>query len=36
MQDAAKSLWKAAVLDANGPTGLYFIDDNAPETGISP
>lgn len=36
VQDAAKRVVKAAVLNADGPTGLFFSDDNAPETGISP
>ncbi len=34
--DAAARVVKAATIDANGPTGLFFSDDNAPETGISP
>jgi NAD(P)-dependent dehydrogenase (short-subunit alcohol dehydrogenase family) len=33
--DAAARVVKAAVLAADGPTGLFFSDDNAPETGIS-
>ena len=33
--DAAARVVKAAVLAANGPTGQFFSDDNAPETGIS-
>ncbi|WP_343693953.1 SDR family oxidoreductase [Chitinophaga sp.] len=35
VQDAAKRVVKAAVLGADGPTGLFFSDDNAPDTGIS-
>lgn len=34
--DAAARVVKAAVLDPDGPTGQFFSDDNAPETGISP
>lgn len=34
--DAAARVVKAAVLAADGPTGQFFSDDNAPETGISP
>jgi NAD(P)-dependent dehydrogenase (short-subunit alcohol dehydrogenase family) len=36
VQDAAARIVKAATFDANGPTGQFFSDDNAPETGISP
>jgi NAD(P)-dependent dehydrogenase (short-subunit alcohol dehydrogenase family) len=36
VEDAAKRVVKAAVLDADGPTGFFFSDDNVPETGISP
>lgn len=36
VQDAAARLVKAALLDATGPTGQFFSDDNAPDTGISP
>jgi NAD(P)-dependent dehydrogenase (short-subunit alcohol dehydrogenase family) len=36
VEDAAARVVKAAVLDANGPTGQFFSDDNSPETGISP
>lgn len=36
VEDAAKRLVKAAMIDAEGPTGEFFSDDNAPETGISP
>lgn len=36
VQDAAARVVKAAVLGADGPTGQFFSDDNAPETGISP
>ncbi len=34
--DAAARVVKAAVLGADGPTGQFFSDDNAPDTGISP
>lgn len=34
--DAAARVVKAAMLDSDGPTGQFFSDDNAPETGISP
>ena len=34
--DAAARVVKAALLGADGPTGQFFSDDNAPETGISP
>jgi NAD(P)-dependent dehydrogenase (short-subunit alcohol dehydrogenase family) len=34
--DAATRVVKAAMLDSDGPTGQFFSDDNAPETGISP
>jgi NAD(P)-dependent dehydrogenase (short-subunit alcohol dehydrogenase family) len=34
--DAAARVVKAAVMGADGPTGLFFSDDNVPETGISP
>jgi NAD(P)-dependent dehydrogenase (short-subunit alcohol dehydrogenase family) len=34
--DAAARVVKAATLDAEGPTGQFFSDTNAPETGISP
>ena len=34
--DAAARVVKAALLDKSGPTGQFFSDDNAPETGISP
>lgn len=36
VQDAAARLVKAATLSADGPTGQFFSDDNAPDTGISP
>jgi NAD(P)-dependent dehydrogenase (short-subunit alcohol dehydrogenase family) len=36
VQDAAARVVKAAVMSADGPTGQFFSDDNAPETGISP
>ena len=34
--DAAARVVKAATFNADGPTGQFFSDDNAPETGISP
>ncbi|MBS1665586.1 MAG: SDR family oxidoreductase [Bacteroidetes bacterium] len=34
--DAAARLVKAATLSPDGPTGQFFSDDNAPDTGISP
>ena len=34
--DAAARVVKAALLPADGPTGQFFSDDNAPDTGISP
>lgn len=34
--DAAARLVKAALLGPDGPTGQFFSDDNAPETGVSP
>lgn len=34
--DAAARVVKAALLGPEGPTGQFFSDDNAPETGISP
>ena len=34
--DAAARLVKAALLGPDGPTGQFYSDDNAPETGISP
>ncbi|MEO6685440.1 MAG: SDR family oxidoreductase [Dyadobacter sp.] len=36
VEDAAARVVKAAVLSTDGPTGQFFSDDNAPETGISP
>lgn len=33
--DAAARLVKGAMLDADGPTGMFFSDDNNPETGVS-
>jgi NAD(P)-dependent dehydrogenase (short-subunit alcohol dehydrogenase family) len=33
--DAAARVVKAAVLGPDGPTGKFFSDDNAPQTGIS-
>jgi len=34
--DAAARLVKVATLGPDGPTGQFFSDDNAPDTGISP
>lgn len=34
--DAAARVVKAAVMSQDGPTGLFFSDDNNPETGLSP
>jgi NAD(P)-dependent dehydrogenase (short-subunit alcohol dehydrogenase family) len=34
--DAAARVVKAALLGPEGPTGQFFSDDNAPQTGISP
>lgn len=36
VEDAAARLVRCATLDADGPTGTFFSDDNNPETGISP
>ena len=36
VEDAAARVVKAATLDANGPTGQFYSDDNSPQTGISP
>ena len=36
VQEAAARVVKAATLDADGPTGVFYSDDNAPDTGISP
>ncbi len=36
VSDAAGRVVKAATLGPDGPTGQFFSDDNAPETGISP
>lgn len=36
VEDAAARLVKYATLDADGPTGGFFSDDNNPETGVSP
>ena len=36
VEDAAARVVKAATLGADGPTGQFFSDDNAPDTGISP
>lgn len=36
VEDAAARIVKAATLTADGPTGQFFSDDNAPDTGISP
>lgn len=35
-EDAAARVVKAAMLGAGAPTGQFYSDDNAPETGISP
>ncbi len=34
--DAAARVVKAATLGSDGPTGQFYSDDNAPETGVSP
>ncbi|GAB2583290.1 SDR family oxidoreductase [Spirosoma areae] len=34
--DAAARVVKAALFGSDGPTGQFFSDDNAPETGVSP
>jgi NAD(P)-dependent dehydrogenase (short-subunit alcohol dehydrogenase family) len=34
--DAAARVVKAATFGPDGPTGVFFSDDNVPETGISP
>ena len=36
VEDAAARVVKAAMLDESGKTGMFFSDDNSPETGISP
>lgn len=36
VEDAAARLVKGAMIGANGRTGKFFSDDNAPDTGISP
>jgi NAD(P)-dependent dehydrogenase (short-subunit alcohol dehydrogenase family) len=36
VEDAAARLVKYATIDADGPTGKFFSDDNSPETGESP
>ncbi len=36
VEDAAARLVKYATIDAEGPTGKFFSDDNSPETGESP
>ena len=36
VEDAAARVVRAAMLDADGPTGQFFSDDNVPESGISP
>lgn len=36
VEDAAARLVKYAMIDADGPTGQFFSDDNSPETGVSP
>lgn len=35
VEDAAARLVKCALIEADGPTGTFFSDDNNPETGIS-
>ena len=36
VEDAAARLVRYATIDADGPTGKFFSDDNSPETGESP
>lgn len=36
VEEAGARIAKYAVIDANGPTGKFFSDDNSPETGESP
>ena len=36
VEDAAARLVKYTTIDADGPTGKFFSDDNSPETGESP
>ncbi|MEG3857540.1 SDR family oxidoreductase [Microcoleus sp. herbarium12] len=36
VEDAAARLVKYATIDADGPTGKFFSDDNSPKTGESP
>jgi NAD(P)-dependent dehydrogenase (short-subunit alcohol dehydrogenase family) len=36
IEDAAARLVKCATIDAGGPSGAFFSEDNAPDTGISP
>lgn len=36
VEDAAERLVKSAMIDADGPTGKFFSDDNNPGTGESP
>ena len=36
VEDAAGRLVKYAIIDADGPTGKFFSDDNSPDTGESP
>ena len=36
VEDAAARLVKYATIDASGPSGKFFSDDNSPETGESP
>lgn len=36
VEDAAARFVKYATIDAEGPTGRFFSDDNSPETGESP
>jgi NAD(P)-dependent dehydrogenase (short-subunit alcohol dehydrogenase family) len=36
VEDAAARVVKAALLNADGPTGEFFSDDNVPGTGVRP
>lgn len=36
VEEAGARIAKYAVIDADGPTGKFFSDDNSPETGESP
>lgn len=35
VEDAARRVVKGVMIEADGATGTFFSDDNAPETGIS-